>query len=267
MAKKMKKIMLGTGTAFLALILVLLYIVAFHLGTIVKKGMETFMPTVTGTPVKVASVSCLPFSGHITVKGLEIGNPEGYKSEYAIRIKEFTVTVNPMSVLSDKIFISKVLVEGMDVSYEQGLTGCNLTEIKKNVEKLSSKDKSKEEKPAEKTPAEGEGKEKKEKRFQIKEFDFQNSNVAISTPLTAEKGVSLPLPEMHIRDLGTKDDKGVTGSEMAPVIFEEIIAGTVTTVKKSSVKVSGDVLDSLGSGRQEVINQSEKLIKGVKDLF
>jgi len=268
MAKKMKKIIMGTGLAFLVLVLAVFYIVAFHLGSIIKQGMETFMPSVTGTPVKVGSVTCLPFSGHINVKDLVIGNPEGYKSEYAFKIKEFTVTVNPMSVLSEKIFISKVLVDGMDVSYEQGLTSCNLTEIKKNIEKLSSKGKQEKQKPAEKTtPKEEKGKPKKEKRFQIKEFDFQNSNVAVSTPLTGGQGVALPLPEMHIRDLGMKDDQGVTGQEMAPVIFEEIITETVKAVKNSSVKVSGDVLNSLEGGGKDILNKAEGIIKGVKDIF
>lgn len=267
MAKKMKKIILGTGAAFLAVVLAVLYIAAFHLGSIVKTGIETFMPSITGTPVKVGSVTCLPFSGHINVKDFVIYNPEGYKSEYAFKVKEFTVTVKPLSVLSDKIFISKILVDGMEVSYEQGLTGCNLTDIKNNISKLSAKKAQEEEKPAEKTSSEPDGTPKAEKRFQIKEFDFQNSSVKVSTPLTVGMGPKLPLSEMHIRDLGTKDDKGVTGYEMAPVIFGEIIIGTVTAVKKSATQISGDTLNTLEAGGKEILNKSENLIKGVKDLF
>lgn len=270
MAKKMKKIMLGAGAGFLVLILAILYIVAFHLGTIVKHGMEKFMPSVTGTPVKVGNVTCLPFSGHIDVKDLEIGNPEGYKSAYAFKIRELTVTVNPMSVLSDKIFISKVLVDGMSVSYEQGISGSNLTDIKKNIEKLTKKEpeaKKPAEKPAEKPAPTEKAEPKKEKRFQIKEFDFQNSTVAVSTPLTGGQGASLPLPAMHLKDLGMKDDKGLTGTEMTPIIFAEIITGTVSAVKNSSLNISGDILNNLEGSGKEILNKSENIIKGVKDLF
>ena len=267
MAKKMKKIIMGSGAAFLVIMLTVLYIAAFHLGSIVKKGIETFMPSITGTPVEVGSVTCLPFSGHINVKNFVIYNPGGYKSEYAFKVKEFTVTVKPMSVLSDKIFISKILVDGLSVSYEQSLTGCNLTDIKNNIDKLSAKNAQEEEKPAEKAAPEESGAPKAEKRFQIKEFDFQNSSVKVSTPLTEGRGVALPIPGIHIRELGMKDDKGVTGYEMAPVIFGEIITATVDAVKNSSVKISGDTLDSLKTGGKEILNNPENLIKGVRDLF
>ncbi|OGV39690.1 MAG: hypothetical protein A2020_08670 [Lentisphaerae bacterium GWF2_45_14] len=267
MAGKAKKIILGTGAAFLVLVLAAFYIVAFHMGAIVKHGIERFMPSITGTPVKVGSVSCSPFSGHINVKDFIIYNPEGYKSEYAFNVKEFTLTVNVMSVLSNNIFIHKILVDGLSVSYEQGLTGCNLTDIKKNIDKLSEKDTSKEKTPTEKTSEETSP--STEKRFQIKEFDFQNSSVAVSTPVTGGKGISLPLPlpGIHIKELGMKDGNGVTGKEMATVIFAEIIEATVDAVRKSSVNLNSDVLNSLEDGGKEMLKKSGEMIKDIKNLF
>ena len=51
--------------------------VYLFLNSIVRSGVETALPMVTGTPVKLNSVAISLLSGKGTLKGFIIGNPEG----------------------------------------------------------------------------------------------------------------------------------------------------------------------------------------------
>jgi len=99
----MKKIIVRIliGLAVLAIIAALA--VHFLLDGAIKTGVETVGPKLIKVDVKLASASLSIFSGAGGVKGLVVGNPEGFKTPSAISVGTASLAVQPGSIFSDKI--------------------------------------------------------------------------------------------------------------------------------------------------------------------
>src|SRR6185369_7695459 len=117
-----------------AVLVLALVVSIYYLGSIVKKGVETVGPTITKTEMKVGGVTLSLLSGHAKFSGLVVGNPEGFKSESAIKMGSVSATVQPSSVFSDKIVVKSVNVQAPEITFEGGLRGSNLKTLLDNVE-------------------------------------------------------------------------------------------------------------------------------------
>src|SRR5512146_2427424 len=70
---------------------------------LIKRAIEHFGPELTGVSVRVASVKLEPLDGRGAIKGLEIGNPPGYKAPHAISLGEIALAVEPSSLTSSVV--------------------------------------------------------------------------------------------------------------------------------------------------------------------
>ena len=122
----------------LVVLVVLLIAAHFFLGHIVKSSIETIGPMITGVPVSVRKVNIdLLGDFGVSVRDLVVGNPKGYSSPYALKMKKFDLKVKTFSLLTDKIIIDKLLLTGLEVNYETSLIASNLNDIKNNVDKFA----------------------------------------------------------------------------------------------------------------------------------
>src|SRR5262245_22231650 len=125
----MKKILISVLVGLLVLLVVIGLGVVFFLDSAVKKGIETVGPMLTKVEVKLDSVNLSLLSGSGKIKGLLVGNPEGYKTPSAIQVGEASLALQPGSVFSDKVIIHSVSVIGPQVNFETDLKGNNLSKI------------------------------------------------------------------------------------------------------------------------------------------
>jgi hypothetical protein len=133
-----KKILIALGVIVLVLAVVAVVVVILFLGNIIKTGMETVGPKITQTSLKVDSVSVSLLGGSAGVKGLVLGNPEGYKSAQAIRVGTIAVSVVPASLLANKIVIRSVEVRAAEITFEGNPFGANnLKKIMDNVNAMA----------------------------------------------------------------------------------------------------------------------------------
>src|SRR5689334_14412823 len=114
----MKKLIIKIAVVVVVLIVLAVAVSIFYLGSIVKKGVETVGPTITKTEMKVKVVTVSLLSGHAKFSGMVIGNPEGYKSESAMKMGSVSATVQPSSVFSDKIVVKSINIEGPEITFE-----------------------------------------------------------------------------------------------------------------------------------------------------
>ncbi len=129
---------------FVGLVIVLVLVAIgsiFFLGTIVKAGVEKVGPRVAKVPVKLDSASISLFSGSGTLKGLVIGNPEGYKTPEAMKLGRVSLSIAPGSVLKEKKHIRAIRIEGPEITYETDLKGSNLGKLLDNVGGSAEQDK------------------------------------------------------------------------------------------------------------------------------
>lgn len=250
--KKPVKIAIG----LVVVLVIALVVIGFSIGGIIKKGVETVGPKVTKVSIKLDGVGVMPLSGGGSVKGLEIGNPEGYTAPFAIKVDKASLSISPASLMSDKIVVKSVYVEGPEITMEGGLKENNLTQILKNIEEFTG---STENKAAE----EGKGASKK---LQVDEFVVKNAKVNVIFKMLGGKPLSVTVPEIKLTNLGTGPE-GITPADLTKRLFEEILSEStklVTEAVSQVGKVATDAVKGVGNAAGDT---TKKATEGIKSLF
>src|SRR2546423_3577839 len=130
----MKKLFIRLFIVLLVLILVAVLAIHFFLDSAITKGFNTVGPKITKVDTRLDAASLSIMSGSGKMKGLFVGNPEGYKSKSAIQVGTSSFAVQPGSLLSDKIVVKSVRVESPELTFETDLKGNNLKKILSNIQ-------------------------------------------------------------------------------------------------------------------------------------
>ena len=122
----MKKLIIRLLIALVVVVILAVLAMGLFLDEAIKRGVETFGPKLTKVDIKLQSVNLSLLSGAGTIKGLVVGNPEGYKTPSAISVGEATLALKPGSLLSDKIVIKTIKVQAPEITFETDLKHNNL---------------------------------------------------------------------------------------------------------------------------------------------
>ena len=249
--KKLKKILLGIGIGLVALIVIAMIVVSFFLGSIVKTGIETVGPKITQTTLTVNAVDLSLLTGSAKIKGLVIGNPAGYKAPNSISVGLAAVSVSPMSVLSGKIVVKSVRVESPEITFEGNPFGANnLKKIQDNVNAAAA---SLQSSPSTNQPAKTAVPAKPGKKLEVDDFLITGAKVHFGT------GPTLPLPDIHLTDLG-KGPEGITPTDLTKQVLSEVVSGTIKAVGSAVTNIGKDAGKAVGGG-------ANKITKGIGNLF
>jgi len=257
MTKTVRRVIKIACIAIPALIILVALIVFFTLNSIVKTGVETVAPKVTGTTVTLESVSISALTGKGTIKGLVIGNPEGFKTPHAFSLGTVRVDIDLPSLMSDKIIIEEIYIDAPEVTYEMGLSGSNIGKIQENVEAFSGPSSEEEE-----DEAEG-------KKIQINHFVFKNAKIGLSAKLLQGSQLSVPLPSVELNDIGKEED-GISIAKAAKEVFTPL-TNQITAVAKAGIanakELAASGVDAARKAGGAVTDTAKGAIKGVKGLF
>src|SRR2546430_2082357 len=130
----MKKLLLRVLIAVVVLVLLGVLAVHFFLDGAIKRGVETVGTRMAKVEVKLDSASLSLLSGSGTIKGLVVGNPEGFKSPSAIKVGASSVALKSGSLFSSKVIINSIQVQAPEITYETDLRGNNLSKILANLQ-------------------------------------------------------------------------------------------------------------------------------------
>ena len=216
----MKKILIGL-VVVIAVIGGGLFYVLSNLDNIVKTAVEEGGSQVTGVSVSLDKVALALTDGKASLNGFMVANPNGFATDYAISLGGVSVTVDPASVNSDTIIINSVAVDAPKVIYELGGSGSNIDAIQSNVERFTG--------GAADSGAESEG-----PKIIIEDLVISGGEVSVSAGFLEGKKLSVPLPEIHLTDLGKGDDgQGSSSADIAAEIMAALndqILGSVGTL-------------------------------------
>jgi uncharacterized protein involved in outer membrane biogenesis len=236
----MKKVLLWILGIVVVLLVGVTFVAMFHLGGIIKTGVETMGPKYTGSSVTLESAYLRPVTGIAKLKGLVVGNPKGFKTPSAIRLGELSINLEMASLSTDTIIIESIVIDGLEITMEGVFGRNNLKAIMEHVEAQA---------PAK--PAEGEaepqkpaGKTAPGKKVVIKDLVVSNGKIGISGALMVGKQLSLPLPTIHLTGLGEKS-AGVTVGEAISLFMDAIMKSAFSAVG-SSTEMDGKGLEVLG---------------------
>lgn len=255
------KVVYRIGLAVVALVVALFTVLYLSLNSLIQKGAEVIAPKMTGTRVVVEKVAVSPLSGRGQIRGLVIGNPEGFRTEQAFKLSEIRVNLEMKSLLSDRVRIQEVYIDQPEITLERSRGGSNIGQIRKNVERFG----------ASRTKAQQAilNPEEPQRRYQIDHLILKNARVKLSAGFMKGRTAEVTLRVIHLRDIG-KGGQGATLEE----VFSKALAALTAEVSRA-VSTSGNLVempvDSMGQSAKDIGDRAteslSETMKGVKRLF
>lgn len=253
----MKKIVIGIVVALVVLVIVAVVAVTLFLDSGIKKGVETFGPQLAKVNIKLDGVSLSLLTGSGSINGLVVGNPEGFKSANAISVGQASLAISPSSLMSDKLVIKSVRVEAPEITFEGGLGGNNLSKLLDNVNASLGGSGAGKEPGAPKEQGPG-------KKLQVDDFLISGATVKVSLTGMGGKIVTVPLPDIHLTNLG-QGAEGIAAADLTKLVLNEVIAGATKAATSDAVKdLTKGVTDAAGKTAADAVG---KATKGIGGLF
>ena len=252
----MKKLAIRLLIGLIVVIILGVLAVGLFLDSAIKHGVEKIGPMVTKTDIKLDSVSLSLLSGSGKVKGLVVGNPEGFKTPSAIQVGSASLALQPGSLLSDKVVIKSIVVQGPEITYETDLKSSNLKKLLANIDAATGGDKqtaqTKSDKPA--------------KKLQVDDFVISGAKVHLSLTIMGGKSATFPLGDIHLSNLGQGPD-GITAGDLTKRMIEAIEAKTAEESKTVVAGLAKGAVDLGKDAGKAAADAAGKVTKGIGDLF
>jgi uncharacterized protein involved in outer membrane biogenesis len=259
--KRLKKRLWGVVIVLIVLIIGGAIVADVFLDNIAKKGIEIVGPEIAKVSVKLDGVHLSLLARSAKVKGLIVGNPEGYKTPHAISVGSATVGVNPLSILSDKIVMRSVRIEALEINFEGNPFGRNnLKKIMDNVNAVAKSGG-----PAA-TNAPAQADKKPARKYEVDDLLITGAKVHVSLTGMGGKEMTLPLPIIHLTDLGRNND-GLTVTDLTRCVLDAITTTTLNAVGSSFTDL-GKGAGKLGKETGKAVGEGvDKITKRIGNLF
>jgi len=224
-------------TSVKILILVLILVVAavasvpLWVDAVARSGVEVGAREALGVPVQLAGIDIGLFRADCSLQGLEVANPEGYKDANFMRLEKGFLSVSASSLLSDKVVVPELTLDGLELNLERKTLKSNYGTILDNLKRMEK----------EETPAD-EG-----RKFVIERVVIRNIKVTsrFSVAGIARPPVPLEIPEMTFQNLGSEGGSGIVMAE----VVGEVLKSVLVAVSRIGKGVLPDVItDGLGKG-------------------
>ncbi len=230
----MKKILIGLLVILLIVGGVVIY-GASQSGTLIREAVLDYAPPATGAKVSLDKVDVAILGGSAGISNLTVGNPKGFKSDYAFKVANMAVKIDMASLTGEVIRIKEIRINGADLIYELGTKGNNISKIQKNIEKYTQ------------SLGLAASKSESEAKFIVDNIYITGTKVKLATDLLGGKGAGLTLPDIHLKNIGT-EDKAATAGEVGSAIFGAVNKGLSKVITKDMLNNTlKDVKKKLGN--------------------
>lgn len=236
--KTLRRVIIGV-VAGLVILLVVAY---FLINTLVAKGVEKGATYALGAPTTVSGAQVNLLAGKVTLIGLDIGNPTDLPPGDFVTCKTAGVQVGLGSLMSDTVTVDEITIDGLVMTVQREGAGTNLQKILDNLKAKQS------------TSDSGE-----QRRYRIKHILIKGASTRFVLGLTDKPDLTLNLPDIEIKDLGTGENNAV---KMSLVLLEVIGRMSEQAVLQSAGKLPADFSQSLNNTVQGAQKTMDDLRKG-----
>jgi len=210
----MKKVLIGLGVVVVVVVGAVVYLVG-NLDSLIKQAVEDVGSEATGAKVSLAGVELSLTDGRGALKGLRVGNPSGFKTDYAFDLGGISVTLDTATVNSDPVVIKEIAIDGPKLIYELAGSGSNIDAIQKNVDAYAKQFAG----GGSDSGSGGEG-----PKLVIEDLYIRGGQVDVSAGFLEGQSLGTALPDIHIEDIG-KDEGGASAGEVASEIISSLTDG------------------------------------------
>ena len=230
-------LLIGGGVVVIA-IAVGVYFLISNLGGIIKTAVEKYGSEILKAEVTLNEVDFSASSGEAWLKGFNIGNPEGFKTDRAFALGAVNVTVDTGTITDDTIVIKEIVVEAPDVTYELGGSGSNLNQLKENADAYVE--------VASRGSGGGGGESADGKKLIIENLYIREAKMNVSATFLGGEKFGATLPEIHLTDIG-KDKGGAGPGEIADKVITALTDTATATMSNIDFgDMAGKVNEQLG---------------------
>jgi uncharacterized protein involved in outer membrane biogenesis len=184
-------------------------------------------------------LSVEPLKGIAGISNLRVGNPQGFANEHLVMLQQFTLSLNPDTLLTDTLLIKEIKIDKPSVAYERKITTDNIKVFQAMIKGAFARreetlNKAMEDHDVE--AAEGE-------KVIIEHLLVEHGTV--KAKISALPTASIPLPTIEMVDVG-KEEGGASLGEASGEIFGAFYDAIIGVVANTT-GIAGDALKSAGA--------------------
>lgn len=217
------------------------------LDRIVASAIRSYGSEITQVAVTLDSARIQPTEGKAALYGLALGNPEGFATPRALSVGEISMTLDVSTLTQDVVRIQELTIAQPEITYELASGGSNLEVLQRQVEAYGA---------AHAGAGSAADSQQPKKKVVIDHLYIKGATAQVSAAVLQGKAVSVPVPDVHLTDIGKKSG-GATMGEAA----RQVVGALAQAVKRSAASLKlGGVVDSVKDG-------AAALGESVKGLF
>jgi len=221
------RLLLRGVAALLLLVLLALGALWWRMDALAQRAIERGASEALGVRTEVRSLLLEPFSGVVSVRGLEIANPPGYPGTF-LAAERARAELDPRTLRRDVIDVTEVSLSGVAVTLEERREGTNYDAIVGHLERPSDAPK----------PSSGP---------QLRVRDLFVRDVTAHLRVGDAPDLRLQVPEIHLRNLGGPG--GTTTGEISVEVVRAVLTSVATRVPGVPLAVASRLLGGLGVSR------------------
>ena len=242
----MKKFLKRIAILIIVLIVLAIGGAYIYMNTYFKSDAATYASKLVGTNVGITAVTLNPLQGSVSIRGLSVGNPKGYKSNNAIDLGAIYVNVDLESLLTDKIIVNNVTLNSAEIFYELQNNKDNIRKIMDNVKRNSGS-------------AKGGSSSGSKKDFVIRNLNVTNSSVVLAAQIfnfADDKEIEIPDISMtnvtkaniasKVKQVANRLLKDVAKVAVQEQVNKQINKATDKVKEKINEKINDKLGDAIG---------------------
>lgn len=176
-----------------------------------------------------------------------VGNPDGFKTKHAVSLREIRMQLDISSLATDIIRIKELTLIQPEITYEYATGGSNLDVLQRHIVRSISQQRSKRQNAPGSEPSQ---------KLVIEDLYIKDGTASVSASALNGTVVSIPIPDLHLHDIGKKSN-GATAGEAAQQVLNTMTHQITHSVAPLSVRSAGKTIQ----------NGMDATTRTIKDLF
>lgn len=206
-----------------------------NLDAIVKRAIVHYGSQITQARVRVDEVQIRSTDGTGAIRGLEVGNPAGFRTAHALKVGVVEVAVDMRTLADPVVVVKRIVIESPDVIYEKGDTLTNFEAIQRNIARSLGSG----------GGTSGGSSSSPGRKLIVDELIIRNARAQASTAALGGNTMSATLPDITLRNVG-RAQGGVTPGQLGEIVARALSQRLVASLSfDRALKSLGDRVKGL----------------------
>lgn len=177
-----------------------------NLDAIIERAIQHYGSEMTQARVKVGAVQLRSVDGIGIVRGVEVGNPAGFRSPHALKVGVIEVAVDVRTLADPVVVVKRIVIEAPDLIYEQGDSGSNFDAIQRNIARSLPTGGA--------APKAGDAPPRK---LIVDELVIRHARARLVSAALLGQSITATLPDVTLRRLG-RAEGGLTPAQLGQIV-------------------------------------------------